>query len=100
MRPLPHPAQPHGDNKPAMQHHQVFSRFRQYSGAVPAGYHVDFLGSQVNHKFIAGQKGSSPFPQGRTVQDVSYPAPDEEYFEWIDLLESVVAASGVYTMIE
>ena len=25
---------------------------------------------------------------------------DEEYFEWVDLLESVVAASGTYTMID
>jgi FkbM family methyltransferase len=89
-----------GDRHPTMQHHEVFSRFRQYSGPVPAGYHVDFLGAQVSHKFIAGQQGNRPCPQDRTVQDVPYPEPDEEYFEWIDLLESVVAAKGTYTMIE
>jgi len=32
--------------------------------------------------------------------DVPYPAFDEEYFEWIDLLESIVEARGSYTMIE
>jgi FkbM family methyltransferase len=42
----------------------------------------------------------SPCPPRRTIQDCPYPEPDEEYFEWIDLLESVVAASGSYTMIE
>ena len=82
-----------------MQHHEVFSRFRRYSGPVPAGFQVDFLGAQINHKFIAGQPGVV-FPPERIVEDVAYPEPDEEYFEWIDLLESVVAASGSYTMIE
>lgn len=83
-----------------MQHHQVFSRFRQFSGVVPAGYHVDFVGTQISHKFIAGQNGTNPKPRGGPIQDVSYPIFDEEYFEWIDLLESVVAAKKVYTMIE
>ncbi len=34
------------------------------------------------------------------MEKYSYPMFDEEYFEWIDLLESVVAASKNYTMIE
>ena len=83
-----------------MQHHEVFSRFRQYSGEIPPGYHVDFLGTQISHKFIAGQPGVASCPPRRTIQDCPYPEPDEEYFEWIDLLESVVAAKGSYTMIE
>jgi FkbM family methyltransferase len=83
-----------------MQHHEVFSRFRRYSGKVPAGYQVDFLGTLISDKFNPGLRGVSPYPDGTTVQEVRYPLPDEEYFEWIDLLESVVAASGSYTMIE
>jgi len=83
-----------------MQHHEVFSRFRRYSGEIPPGYHVDFLGTQISHKFIAGQPGVISCPDRRIVQDFPYPEPDEEYFEWIDLLESVVAAKGSYTMIE
>ena len=83
-----------------MPHHEVFSRFWRYSGEVPAGYQVDFLGTLISDKFDAGLQGVSPYPDGTTVQNVSYPQLDEEYFEWIDLLESVVAASGSYTMIE
>jgi FkbM family methyltransferase len=83
-----------------MPHHEVFSRFWRYSGEVPAGYQVDFLGTLISDKFDAGLQGVSPYPEGTTVQNVSYPQLDEEYFEWIDLLESVVAASGSYTMIE
>jgi FkbM family methyltransferase len=85
---------------PDMQHHEVFSRFQQYSGEIPPGYQVDFLGTQISQKFIAGQPGVIPCPDRRTIQDFPYPEPDEEYFEWIDLLESVVVAKGTYTMID
>jgi FkbM family methyltransferase len=85
---------------PDMQRHEVFSRFRQFSGEVPSGFHLDFLGTQVSHEFVAGLDGTGPCPAARTVQNHAYPPFDEEYFEWVDLLESVVAAKGSYTMIE
>ena len=85
---------------PVIQHHEVFSRFRRYSGKIPPGYEMDFLGTQSNHEFMSGLRGVGPCPQGGTAQGFPYPPLDEEYFEWIDLLESVVAAEGSYTMIE
>ena len=85
---------------PDIQHHEVFSRFRRYGGKIPRGYEMDFLGTQTSHEFISGLRGVGPYPQGGTAQGFPYPPPDEEYFEWIDLLESVVAAKGSYTMIE
>ena len=83
-----------------MQHHEVFSRFRRYRGVIPAGYQVDFLGTQIRNDYISGLNGFHPCSQDRSVEEYPYPQPDEEYFEWIDLLESVVAASRTYTMIE
>jgi FkbM family methyltransferase len=85
-----------------MQQHAVFSRFRQYSGEIPQGYHVDFLGTQAQHEFTSGLRDDVPvpYPQRRTYQNYPYPRVDEDYFEWIDLLESVVAASGSYTMLD
>ena len=85
-----------------MQHHEVFSRFRQWSGEIPHGYHADFLGTQARHEFTAGLREDVPVPcpPRRTIQDYPYPLPDEDYFEWIDLLESVVAAKGSYTMLD
>jgi FkbM family methyltransferase len=83
-----------------MQHHEVFSRFRQYCGEVPSGYYVDFLGTKISYKFVAGQPGVDSQGDSWTAQDYPYPPIDEDYFEWIDLLESVVAASGSYTMID
>jgi FkbM family methyltransferase len=78
-------------------HHKVFSRFRPFSGEVPAFTSADFLGTKVRHEFVAGF--GPPCPQVTKVENC-YPAFDEEYFEWIDLLESVVAAEKSYTMIE
>jgi FkbM family methyltransferase len=83
-----------------MQHHEVFSRFRQYCGEVPSGYYVDFLGTQISYKFVAGQPGVDSRGASWIAQNYPYPPIDEDYFEWIDLLESVVAASGSYTMID
>jgi FkbM family methyltransferase len=77
-------------------HHPVFSQFKRFSGEVPAGHGIDFLGTKISGQFTAGL---GTWPEARTKQTY-YPNIDEEYFEWIDLLESVVAAKGSYTMID
>ena len=73
-------------------HHKIFSRFRPWSGNVPAGFVVDFLGtrSRTDYFTMLRQELNSP----------CYPAIDEEYFEWIDLLESVASARNRFTMLE
>jgi FkbM family methyltransferase len=79
-----------------VQHHEVFTRFQSFYGEIPALCQADFLGTRIRAEFV----------DGLTVRDepelssADYPAPDEEYFEWIDLLESVVSAKECYTMIE
>ena len=77
-------------------HHEVFSHFKCFCGRVPAHQSIDFLGTTIRREYVAGLPTSS---EATTVQ-TSYPAPDEEYFEWIDLLESVVSADRSYTMID
>lgn len=79
------------------RHHEVFSHFKPFSGEAPAAYHVDFLGTKIRHEYIAGLV--SGCPEAQVIRDL-YPCFDEEYFEWIDLLESVIAARGSYTMLE
>ncbi|MBZ5609997.1 MAG: FkbM family methyltransferase [Acidobacteriia bacterium] len=74
----------------------MFSRFQPFSGVVPAGYGYDFLGTKTRSQFIAGLY---TYPEG-TLLETSYPMFNEEYLEWIDVLESVVAARGFYTMID
>lgn len=79
-----------------VNHHEVFSHFAPFSGEVAAFRQHDFLGTTVRREFVAGLLC---YPEPITVQG-RFPAFDEEYFEWIDVLESVVAARGSYTMIE
>lgn len=80
-----------------MRHHPVFSSFKPFRGRVPAFYDVDFLGTLIRHDFIAGLHATRP--HSVEVHD-SHPQFDEEYFEWIDLLEAVTSARGSFTMIE
>lgn len=80
-----------------MHHHQVFANFKPYSGPVPDSCEVDFLGTLIRHEFIAGLH---PLPPHPNPGESSFPQFDEEYFEWIDLLEAVVSARESFTMIE
>lgn len=86
-----------------MNHHRVFGMFHPYKAYdVEPEYDYNFIGVKTKKAFVAGlcrildrtflkiDKGSVlPFP------DI-----DEEYPEWIDILESVVAAQKHFTMIE
>src|SRR5579863_6401625 len=80
----------------ALQHHKVFSHFKPFRGEVPPGYGIDFLGVKTHLDFVAGMY---TYPAG-TILETGYPMVNEEYFEWIDVLESVVAARGSYTMLD
>ena len=81
-----------------MTHHPVFDRFGRWSGEVEGGWNVNFLGVRTRDEFAAGMAGSVS-SKSRLVE-TDYPPFDEEYFEWIDVLEAVVAAEGTFTMIE
>jgi FkbM family methyltransferase len=76
------------------EHHPVFRRFPTYSGPVDAGYVVDFLGIKTRCEFLAATAS-----EAMNVQ-TGYPPLDNEYFEWIALLESVSTAKDRYTMME
>jgi FkbM family methyltransferase len=75
----------------------VFFNFRPYTGELPPYCDLDFLGTLIGPEFIGGLVSIPGC--ARKVQDY-YAIFDDEYFEWIDLLESVVAASKTYTMID
>ena len=89
------------DREVLLEHHPVFSRFRQYAGVIPPGYIVDCLGTRTRNEYLAGLHAVNDCPYIRYTDGYSYPTPDnEDYFEWIDVLESVAEASGTYTMID
>jgi FkbM family methyltransferase len=74
------------------EHHPVFAKFKPYEGQNRPGFEVDFVGVATDCKFIDAA------PQGRS--DTSYPPFDEDYFEWIDVLESVLCSKDEYVMVE
>jgi len=80
-------------------HHPVFEQFEKWRGEVGPGWNVNFLGVRTREAFMAGMNGTTTSSGSRWV-DTDYPPFDEEYFEWIDVLDAVVAADDMFTMIE
>jgi FkbM family methyltransferase len=79
--------------------HAVFESFRPWVGAVEPGWDVNFLGVRTRVAFFSLYEQLGDFSQRRWVK-VPHPIPNEDYLEWIALLEAVVAAEGSFTMIE
>ncbi|MEO8593436.1 MAG: FkbM family methyltransferase [Candidatus Solibacter sp.] len=78
-------------------HHPIIARFTPFIGTIPPYFFSDFLGSLISHEFIAGFVAPTLKPQVGTQPPPSF---DEEYFEWIDLLEAVDEAKDSFTMVE
>jgi len=78
------------------RHHRVFSRFHRWSGRVPAGFDVDFLGTRYRTAYFTMHQ-SQPLERYAAPE---HPPFDEEYFEWIALLEAVASAKDRFTMLE
>lgn len=79
--------------------HEIFYKFQCWKGTVPAGYACDFLGIKTNVKYYYHFQTDDH----NCTRDVetTYPIADnDEYFEWIDLLEAVVNSGESFTMIE
>lgn len=82
-------------------HHPVFSEFECFRGNVPAGFHANFLGVLARNVYQAGMFAARgwQFPDSGRVE-TNPPVFDEEYFEWIDVLETALQAHEQFTMIE
>lgn len=81
-----------------MNYHPVFHRFDRWSGEIGSGWQVNFLGVRTRAEFTAQSAGALPAESCRVTTE--YPPFDEEYFEWVDILEAVLAAERTFTMIE
>jgi len=78
------------------KHHKVFRHFKCWEGIVQPGYNADFIGTTTRASFY---KGSFCYDDPTFVA-TDYPEFDEEYFPWIDVLESIVAARDQFVMME
>jgi FkbM family methyltransferase len=73
-------------------YHAAFDALTIYAGAAEPGFEIDFLGIRTRCEFSAGAI--------ITAMPVHTVEPHEDYLEWIDLLESILAARTQYTMME
>ncbi|SEC61115.1 methyltransferase, FkbM family [Rhizobiales bacterium GAS191] len=75
--------------------HPVFSEFLPFSGKVASGYLSDFIGSQMNERYESW-KG---YDQDEFITS-PMPRRDDDYFEWISLLEAVKEAKDSFVFVE
>lgn len=76
-------------------HHAVFNDFAPFRGFVSPGFHVEYLGERYRTEIIPA------WAKRKTWRvEARVPSIDEEYFEWIDLLESVRSSGDTFTMLE
>jgi FkbM family methyltransferase len=79
--------------------HPVFEQFPQWNGWADPGWAVNFLGVRTRVAFFSLFEQLADFSQRRQVS-LGRPNPNEDYFEWIALLEAVVEAKDSFTMVE
>jgi FkbM family methyltransferase len=79
--------------------HPVTQRFPVWNGWVDPGWDINFLGVRTRVAFFSLYEQLADFSQRRQVS-AGRPIPNEDYFEWITLLEAVVEAERSFTMVE
>jgi FkbM family methyltransferase len=86
-------------------HHPVFEKFEVLtSSEISPEFHYGFLGEVIQKSFddgVAAVLGLQPviYPAGG-IRSGDYPRLNEEYIEWIDVLETAIAATRSFTIIE
>jgi FkbM family methyltransferase len=74
----------------------VFAEFQPWRGCVPARHCADFLGQLYDSRFFK----TAEYPATDYHAATDYPMPSEEIFEWIALLEAVLAARDTFVMMD
>jgi FkbM family methyltransferase len=79
--------------------HPVFTKIEPWEGWVEPRWDVNFLGVRTRVDFFRLYDELGDFSQRRHVVGAP-PIPNEDYFEWIALLEAVTEAEREFTMVE
>ena len=79
--------------------HPVFEGFGTWEGWVDPGWDMNFLGVWTRVSFFSLYEQLADFSTRRWVT-AGHPIPNEDYFEWITLLEAVSEADESFTMVE
>ena len=79
--------------------HPVLDFFRPWRGWVEPGWDVNFLGVRTRVSFFSLYEQLDDYSKRRLVT-ARLPIPNEDYFEWIALLEAASEARRSFTMVE
>jgi FkbM family methyltransferase len=77
-------------------HHPVIRTCPQWQGWIDAGTTANFLGVVTSARYFE----ASERVNSQRFVNPSKPAFDEEYFEWVDVLEAVASAESQFTMVD
>jgi FkbM family methyltransferase len=79
--------------------HPVFKGLATWHGWADPGWEINFLGVRTRVSFFSLYEQLADFSTRRWVRP-EHPIPNEDYFEWITLLEAVSEADDSFTMVE
>lgn len=77
----------------------VLEKFRPWTGTVPRGYFVYFLGNRARADYWAFPAEIRRLYDRERVESFSGPSIDDNIFDWLILLEAVVEARNDFTMV-
>jgi FkbM family methyltransferase len=80
--------------------HSVFGSFTWQPVHEDAVFIIDALGGRTRKRYYAGFDWAGSRPDAVGLFDLFRPGPNEELFEWIDVLGAVALAHGQFTMVE
>lgn len=81
--------------------HPVFASFKPYFGPKESGCTVDYIGAFfIKEGLQEYDLLTDDQTNYREKIQCAYPEPDEEIFEWIDILESVVESKDSFVFVE
>jgi FkbM family methyltransferase len=83
---------------PSVVSTDVLKKFRPWSGTVPAGYFAYFLGNVARADYWAFSKEVRAVYDRERHETFSAPSADDNIFDWLVMLESVVEATDGFTM--
>ena len=82
------------------EHHPIVRTFKLSTVVQSPEFFVDFLDIRTRQEFVIGMLRSDSVATAPQKIIPGHPAFDEEYFEWVDVLESVAEAESSIVMVE
>ena len=83
------------DNFSKKSNAEIFSKFSPFEGTVSPCFDAGYYGSLIRRSFYSWEDHKTD-----VTRQKRFPPVNEEYFEWIDLLESIDLSKKNFTMVE